>query len=381
MIEIPLTTPIFESYAAHLEQKRRAATTIYRNRRMLSRLERWASDRGTDPRLVTPVLMNEYVNSALRTGDADHPPLSSVTRHGHLVCIRAAFQWAIDIDLNEGKNPCRRVTVRVRRPTQRFFSNAELRSILAGCVTDREFLVTATLLLSGLRIGELANLRWEHTGGHDRQGEAVDLSWADLAEGCLHVLGKNEKARDVPIHPTLLQLLSQASSHRDSPYVVGNLSGGPLWTSGVLDILNRPMRRVGLKAPGVGGHAYRRAFNDTLRKNARGYDLERRLIMGHSIERDINASRYSTDGARPLPSGWRPGQPPRPQQHPPDVRVLADHDHQRSLQRQRHHPRPHHPHPAWLRPLRRGHRHLPRPVLPLRPIIVPDFPTPSTLSG
>jgi integrase len=203
MIEIPLTTPIFESYAAHLEQKRRAATTIYRNRRMLSRLEQWAAGRSADPRLVTPVLMNEYVNSTLRTGDADHPPLSSVTRHGHLVCIRAAFQWAIDIDLNEGKNPCRRVTVQVRRPTQRFFANAELRAILTACVTDREFLVTATLLLSGLRIGELANLRWEHTRGHDRQGEAVDLSWADLEGGCLHVLGKNEKARVARLKSTV----------------------------------------------------------------------------------------------------------------------------------------------------------------------------------
>jgi integrase len=165
---------------------------------------------------------------------------------------------------------------------------------LAACVTTREFVVTATLSLSGLRIGELAGLRWERTGGNDRQGEVVDLSWADLPAGCFHVLGKNEKARDVPIHPALLPLLFQAQNHRDSPYVVGNLSGGPLWTSGVLEILNRPMRRVGLKAPGVGGQAYRRAFNDTLRKNARGYDLERRLIMGHSIERDINASRSST---------------------------------------------------------------------------------------
>jgi integrase len=60
------------------------------------------------------------------------------------------------------------------------------------------------------------------------------------------------------------------------------------------NILNEPLRRVGLKTRGVGGHAYRRAFNDTLRRNARGYDLERRLILGHSIERDINASRYST---------------------------------------------------------------------------------------
>ncbi len=114
MIEIPLTTPIFESYAANLDRNDAPPQRSIENRRMLDRLERWASRCDIDPRLVTPVLMNEYVNSALRTGDADHPPLSSVTRHGHLVCIRAAFQWAIDVDLSEGKNPCRRVTVHVR---------------------------------------------------------------------------------------------------------------------------------------------------------------------------------------------------------------------------------------------------------------------------
>ena len=60
------------------------------------------------------------------------------------------------------------------------------------------------------------------------------------------------------------------------------------------------MRRVGLKDHGVGTHAYRRSFNETLRRNGRGYDLERRLIMGHSIHHDINASRYSAPNIEQL---------------------------------------------------------------------------------
>jgi len=294
MISIPLATPIFESYANHLEQNRRAATTIYRNRHILSRLEHWAQARGLDVHKVPPVEMNRYINSTLRDGHLGHPPLSSVSCHGHLVCIRAAFQWALDVDLVEGKNPCRRVAVDVRRPTQRFFTNAELRSILAACVTEREYLATATLLFSGLRIHELAALRWDRATGKDRRGDPIQLPWADLGDQVLHVLGKGEQPRRVPIHPILMPLLANARRHSDNPYVLGNLSSGSLWTSGVLNVINRPMRRVGLKTHGVGGHAYRRAFNDTLRKNARGYDLERRLIIGHSIDRDINASRYST---------------------------------------------------------------------------------------
>jgi integrase len=295
VISIPLSTPIFEGYANHLEQNRRAATTIYRNRRILSRLEQWAAhERGLDAEHVSPMQMNQYVNSILRQEHDRHAGLSSVSCHGHLVCIRAAFQWALDVDLVEGKNPCRRVKVDVRRKPQRFFTNAELRSILAACVTEREYLATTILMLSGLRLFELAALRWERATGYDRRGDQIQLPWADLADQLLRVVGKGEQSRAVPIHPILMPLLANSRHHTDSPYVLGNLSGGPLWTSGVLDIINRPMRRVGLKIHGVGGHAYRRAFNDTLRKNARGCDLERRIIIGHSIEDDVNASRYST---------------------------------------------------------------------------------------
>jgi integrase len=294
MIEIPLSTAIFENYASRLEQNRRAASTVYRNRRILSRLEQWAHDRGTDPAQITPLQMNQYVNGTLRERHDEYPALSSVSCRGHLVCIRAAFQWALDVDLIEGKNPCRRVAVEVRRRPQRFFTNAELRSILAGCATESEYLATTCLLLSGMRIGELAALRWEHTTGQDRRGDRIHLPWVDPVDAVLHILGKAEEPRRVPIHRILMPLLANARNHTKSPYVLGNLSGGPLWTSGILRIINRPMRRVGLKEPGVGGHAYRRAFNDSLRKNARGYELERRMIIGHSIERDMNASRYST---------------------------------------------------------------------------------------
>jgi hypothetical protein len=104
MIEIPLSTAIFEHYATRLAQNRRAASTVYRNRRILSRLEQWAHDRGTHPAQVTPLQMDQYVNSTLREGHGDFPALSSVSCHGHLVCIRAAFQWALDVDLIDGKN-------------------------------------------------------------------------------------------------------------------------------------------------------------------------------------------------------------------------------------------------------------------------------------
>jgi len=214
LIKIPLSTLIFESYATRLEQNRRAASTVYRNRRILSRLELWAHNLGSNPEQITPVQMDQYVNSTLREGHDEYPALSSVSCHGHLVCIRAAFQWALDVDLIEGKNPCRRVAVEVRRKPQRFFTNAELRSILAGCVTESEYLATTSLILSGMRIGELAALRWEPTTGEDRRGDRIHLPWVDPVEAVLHLLGKAEEPRRVPIHRILIPLLANRSEER-----------------------------------------------------------------------------------------------------------------------------------------------------------------------
>ncbi len=81
-------------------------------------------------------------------------------------------------------------------------------------------------IFTGLRVSELAHLRWEKKIGLDRQGEPVDLSWVDLPTGVLHVLGKGEKHRTVPLHRCLIPLIEQARATADGPYVMGNLSGG-----------------------------------------------------------------------------------------------------------------------------------------------------------
>jgi integrase len=206
----------------------RAATTIYRNRRILSRLEQWAAhERGLDAEHVSPMQMNQYVNSILRQEHDRHAGLSSVSCHGHLGCIRAAFQWALDVDLVEGKNPCRRVKVDVRRKPQRFFTNAELRSILAACVTEREYLATTILMLSGLRLFELAALRWERTTGYDRRGDQIQLPWAEPGRSAAPRAWKGRTTRAVPIHPILMPLLVNARHHTENPYVLGNSVGWP----------------------------------------------------------------------------------------------------------------------------------------------------------
>src|SRR5690242_18917728 len=127
MSHIRLRNAAFCAYAEHLERNQRSAKTVYRNRQHLSRFEHWVQAEQHDPDGLTPLLVDEYVNAVLLHGTDGGSRLSSVTRHGHLITLKAAFEWAIDVDVYNGKNPCRRVSVRVRRPSQRFYNNAELR--------------------------------------------------------------------------------------------------------------------------------------------------------------------------------------------------------------------------------------------------------------
>jgi hypothetical protein len=64
-----------------------------------------------------------------------------------------------------------------------------------------------------------------------------------------------------------------------------------LTPSGLLDLLNPLLVHAGVKQPRAAAHSFRRAFNHSLLVNARAYDYERRLILGHA-QPDVNSIHY-----------------------------------------------------------------------------------------
>ncbi len=127
----------------------------------------------------------------------------------------------------------------------------------------------------------------------NRHGETVEGSWIDVGSRRIRVLGKGEKPRVVPIHSWLLPKLRGAAARAQGDHLFASNRGGGLTAWSVSYNLAQILDRAAVKRVGARAHAFRRAFNDSLRVIGRGYDLERRAVMGHSGSADINLSLYA----------------------------------------------------------------------------------------
>ena len=141
-------------------------------------------------------LLREYVLYLMKRNRYDgHPytpvqaePLSSATVHGHVRTLRAFFNWLVMEGLTQNNPSNDLKPPKVSRKIVSTLSDEEIRAILSTFSTSpsdtRNRTLFMILLDSGLRIGELINLKMEdiHTD-----------------EGYLKVMGKGRKERIVPI--------------------------------------------------------------------------------------------------------------------------------------------------------------------------------------
>ena len=147
----------------------------------------------------------------------------------------------------------------MRRKLPRVLSKAELLTLLQTANNDRDAAVIATLLDTGLRVGELASLTKD-----------------DIQRNGLTVCGKVGH-RVVPVSPGIYSLLHRQG---DRHYVwIGQK--GPLTTSGLQQIVRRTMRRAGFQPPKIGPHCLRHTFG--VQWMLGGGDLSSlQSILGHS---------------------------------------------------------------------------------------------------
>lgn len=269
----------------------------------MCRFEGWLLTERLDPLDVTPLHASRYFNIVLASDPprvlgrwgTNHPTaLSPASRKRSLVAVKAAYEYAFDIGLIDVRNPCKRVFVKLASSADRqFFTGEELTRISRRCRNERDRLIVLLLALTGIRLHELCELRWELWRARDRSGTFVEQSWVDLGDRALRVLGKGERFRVIPVHPTLYPaLVAEYNRQRSSHVIPSYRTGGGLTPSGLLDGLNPLLCSAGVKQPGSAAHSFRRTLNDSLLVNARGYDYERRLILGHSHGGDVNAVSY-----------------------------------------------------------------------------------------
>lgn len=145
---------------------------------------------------------------------------------------------------------------------------------------QRTRLTVQLMLHAGLRIGEVADLRWEYI---------------DLESKLLKVVrGKGGRNRDIPLNTTLLAELERVPEPLRVGPVIGTTKGRPLHVKCVAHLFERQLakRLREFGQPPVSPHQLRRAFATRLKQSQVDLDTIRRLL-GH---RHLNTTQRYLDG-------------------------------------------------------------------------------------
>jgi integrase/recombinase XerD len=209
---MPLQHRIFLAYMERMNRKPGVATSRDNCQRQLYRFEIHCQSHGIDPAQVTLEQLDDYV-AWIR----NERKLSDGSVRQALIQVKAAYRYAHKRGAIPA-DPCIDLFLPPLVETEpQTFSNAELREILRSCKSERDRILFHVLAYTGMRRGEIRNLRWD------------EINFAQSTVTVMHAKGR--KIRKVPIHPVLQDVLSHSQTTRT--YVLGNSHrDGPLSESG-----------------------------------------------------------------------------------------------------------------------------------------------------
>jgi integrase len=215
----------------------------------------WCSDNGlTEVAQLGSRQMNALSVSLLNHGGKDGRQLSKATVHSYTRGIRVFLHWCED----EGEGAAALPALpRLPRRLLDVLDREEIDTLEAAAETERDRLMIRILADCGLRSYELCSLRPEQIIRHDRQAN-------------LHIHGKGERDRFVPLPPTHVRRLERylrLSRPKDTrcEEVFVSLRRGrsgdyePLTPSGVLQLVKRAVYRAGIEKR-VYTHLMRHSF-------------------------------------------------------------------------------------------------------------------------
>ncbi len=115
--------------------------------------------------------------------------------------------------------------------------------LLDACQDERQHLIIILAVLTGARITELTRMKWDDV---------------DLDNGCIRVVGKGEKYREIIIAKRLEDELER--SRNGTPYIIKNMvsSDTPLAPDTAYYIIKKIAKRAGI--PALSPHDLRRLY-------------------------------------------------------------------------------------------------------------------------
>lgn len=210
---------------------------------------------------ITALAIEKYKN------DRSHE-VKPATINRELACLKHMFNKAIQWGMAR-TNPVRSVKMlRENNRRLRYLTEEEAQRLVDECA-DHIKPIVVTALYTGMRSGEILNLKWEDV---------------DLGHGLIYIQNSKSGSREVPISTRIVELLREL--HRRSQYVFACESGRP--RRGVRKGFESALRRAGIRD--FTFHDLRHTFASHLVMS--GVDLLTvKELMGH---RSINMTlRYA----------------------------------------------------------------------------------------
>lgn len=255
-------------------------TTALRND-ALRRFIRWCSERTIDrPQDVTRPILERYRRHLYHYRKANGEPLSFATQQQRLLPLRAFFKWLAreNYILSNPASELELPRVHRRLPAH-ILSREEVEQVMALALLNggekglRDRAIVETLYTSGIRRGELVNLK---------------LYDVDLKNGSLFIReGKGKKDRYVPLGSRARQwirryveeLRPELVIEPDEGYLFLHEFGERFEKNRLSDLVKRHLRAAGIEAGSC--HLFRHAMATQMLEN--GADIRFiQAILGHA---------------------------------------------------------------------------------------------------
>ena len=188
----------------------------------------------------------------------DYPSLGPVSRRNVERGLRIIMSWA------EKHHSCRNVLRNTKKMTEtktlpRVFQEKEITAVWNACDSAQESAWVALPLDTGVRLGELAGLRWP-----------------DIGPASMTVTGKTGP-RVVPVSSTVREMLTGLG---DEAHIWVSRNG-PMTRVATQSAIRRLFGRAGLTGPKLGPHTVRHTFGTHYIANG-GNIFSLKEIMGHA---------------------------------------------------------------------------------------------------
>lgn len=196
--------------------------------------------------------------------------LAPASKKAYLSSTRAFCRWLVDTGAIASDPTAKIPPVRVPKAPPRAQSREAVKACFEACRDDRERLIIELMCQMGLRRAEVAGARWENY---------------DDAELILRVVGKGDKAREIPVPRRVARLMARQQYRKAYGPIISSLSqpGHHLTPTRLGIVTTNIMVRAGVKQrawDGVTPHALRHTAASDVLDNC--HDLRVvQALLGH----------------------------------------------------------------------------------------------------